>query len=133
MEKVLDSYVSRHFRLGVCCKSPCVECFTDVVEDVPVVDDDGVVVESYKVLKHVPVSEVMSKYKVEDFRLSALVRNGVPLKLVNINHTSMFTISELERISMDIDAADRFVQKIASEQAEKQSWFKSFEEEPKFE
>lgn len=133
MKKVLDSYVPRHLRLGVCCSIPKVECFHDVVELVPVVDGDGVTVDTHKVLKSVPAVDVMSKYKVEDFRLSAMVRNGVPLKLVNINHTDAFTISQLERISQDIDASDRFVQKVVAEREEKQSWFKSFEEEPKSE
>lgn len=133
MKKVLDSYVPRHLRLGVCCSTPEIECFHDVVELVPVVDGDGVVVETHKVMKSVPVADVMSKYKVEDFRLSAMVRNGVPLKLININHTDAFTISQLERISQDIDASDRLVQKVVAEREEKQSWFNSFEEEPKSE
>lgn len=128
MKKVLDSYVPRHLRLGVCCSIPKIECFHDVVELVPVVDEDGVVVETHKVLKQVPVSDVMSKYKVDNFRLSSMVRNGVPLKLVNINHTSTFTISELERISQNIDAADNFVKQVSAEREEKQSWFKSFDD-----
>lgn len=133
MEKVLDSYVPRHLRLGVCCTPPVVVCCHDVLEVVPFVDDDGVCVESHKVLRRVPASDVMSKYKVEDFRLSAMVRNGVPLKLVNVNHTDSFTISQLERISQDLDASERFVQKVFAEREEKQSWFKSFEEDPKSE
>lgn len=128
MKKVLDTYVPRHIRLGLCCKSPNYDCFHDVVELVPVVDVDGVVVETHKVMKSVPVSEVMSKYKVDNFRLSTLVRDGVPLKLVNINHTSTFTISELERISQNIDATERYVQKVDSERREKESWFKSFDD-----
>lgn len=133
MEKVLDSYVPRHLRLGVCCSIPQIQCSHDVVEVFPVVDDDGVSVESHKVLRRVPASDVMSKYKVEDFRLSAMVRNGVPLKLVNINHTDSFNISQLERISQDIDASERFVQKVVAEREEKQSWFKSFENDVKSE
>lgn len=128
MKKVLDSYVPRHKRLGLCCSVPLYACFHDVVELVPVVDEDHLVVETHKVMKSVPVSDVMSKYKVDNFRLSTMVRNGVPLKLVNINHSSTFTISELERISQNIDATERYVQKVDSERREKESWFKSFDD-----
>ena len=128
VEPLLKSYVPRHIRLGLCCQPPVYECYTEVVEVIPVVDDDGVVVESHKVLKSVPVFEVMSKYKVDDFRLSSMVRNGVPLKLVNINHSNSYTITELERISKDIDVTERYVQKVASERREKESWFKSFDD-----
>lgn len=128
VEPSLKSYVPRHIRLGVCCKLPVLLSFRDVLEEIPVIDEAGSVIETRSVLKRVPVSDVMSVFNVEDFRLSTMVKNGVPLNVVNVNNSSAFTIDQLERICQNIDNVESFVNKVAQEKAEKQSWFASFNE-----
>lgn len=128
VEPSLKSYVPRHIRLGLCCDTPVIDAFRDVKEEIPIVDEAGSVIETRSVLKRVPVSDVMSVYNVEDFRLSTMVKNGVPLNVVNCNYSSAFTIDQLERICQNIDNVEAFVNKVAQEKAEKLSWFESFDE-----
>lgn len=128
VEPLLKSYVPRHIRLGLCCEPPVIQAFRDVKEEIPIVDESGSVIETRFVLKTVPVSDVMSVYNVEDFRLSTMIKNGVPLNVVNVNNSSAFTIDQLERICQNIDNVEAFVNKVAQEKAEKQSWFESFDE-----
>lgn len=111
-------------RLGVSCGAPEIQDFQDVVSEIPVVDGAGSVVRADSVLKSVPAEDVMSKYLVKNFRLSSLVDAGVPLKVVNINHSSSFDLSELQKICSDVDSAERLVQKFEAQKKEKESWFK---------
>lgn len=128
MEKVLQSYVPRHIRLGVCCSVPEVKDVHEVVEQIPVVDGDSVVFTESRVLS-VPAVEDMSQYKISAFRLSALVKAGVPLTVVNVNKSNAATIDDLEKICRNIDDADKFVARCLEQKAEKESWFKEFEDD----
>lgn len=122
MKRILDSYVPRHIRLGVSCSVPDVQSYQDVVVDVPVVDN-GILVQTYKSVKSVSASEVMSKYKVSQFRLSALLQAGVPLKVININHSDQFTVDQLESICMKLENAEAYVNRIQQQHDERNSWF----------
>ena len=124
---VLKSYIPRHKRLGLCCAEPVVEGFHSVLESIPIVDDDGRVLRTDSVVRSVPAVEEMSKYRVADFKLSSKIRNGVPLSVVNINHSSSFTIDQLQRICEDVDRKETFIKDVLSERKEKESWFKSFD------
>lgn len=119
----LANYVSRHKRLGVSCVVPEIQCFQDVVNEVPIIDGAGSVVRTDMVIKSVPVEEVMSKYLVDNFALSALVDSGVPLKVVNINHSCAFDLTELQKICADIESAEKLVQNFEAQKKEKESWF----------
>lgn len=127
MEKVLENYVPRHIRLGVCCHTPKVEDFHEVIEQIPVVDGDSVVYTETRVTS-IPAVDDMSQYKLSAFRLSALVKAGVPLSVVNINKSNAATIDDLEKVCRNIDDADKFVARCLAQKAEKESWFKEFEE-----
>lgn len=125
----IKSYVPRHLRLGVCEHSISYELTQDVIETVPIVDDSGSVVRSEFVRKCLPSHDVMQKYKVSAFRLSALVKNGVPLKVVNINSSNTVRIEKLLDVCRSIDSADYYVQKVIEQQKERESWFKPIESE----
>lgn len=116
-------YVPRHLRLGVCTDPLDFQGFHDIVENIPVIDDDGKLIETHRVVKSISASEAMSKYKVSDFKLSALLKNGIPLKMVNVNRSQAFTIDELESIASKLDSADSFVSRVLKEREEKRSWF----------
>lgn len=119
----LVNYVPRHKRLGVSCAVPEFQTYQDVPLEVPVIESDGSVVRTDVVLKQVPVEQVMSKYRVKDFALAALLDSGVPLKVVNINHSSAFELDELQKICRDVDAAEKLVDNIEAQKKEKESWF----------
>lgn len=122
-EKSLKEYVPRHIRLGVCACVPEIACFQDVLSEVSVVDDFGSVVRTDVFLRSFPVEDVMSKYLVKNFKLSALVDSGVPLKVVNINHSSSFDLAELQKICSDVESAENLVQRFEAQQKERESWF----------
>lgn len=128
---VLKDYIPRHFRLGLCCDEPVVDGFHSVLESIPIVDDDGRVLRTDSVVRSVSAVDEMSKYRIQDFKLSAKIRNGVPLSVVNINHSSSFTIDQLQRICEDVDRKETYINDVLAERKEKESWFKSFEVEPK--
>lgn len=130
MEKVnrLKDYVPRHIRLGVCCDVPSLESFHDVIDEIPIVDASGNVIELRKSIKRVPAVEAMSAYDVDKFRLSAMVKAGVPLSVVNINHSNTFTIEQLHEICQNLDSAESYVAKVAQQQKERESWFSEIEE-----
>lgn len=126
---LIEKYVPRHFRLGLCCELPNIEAYQDFLESIPVVDEKGSVVFTKSVLKSVPVHEAFVKYNVSQFRLSALVKSGVPLKVVNINSSNVATFEQLKTICESLDNADAYVQRVMDERRERESWFKSFNEE----
>lgn len=123
MDGLLNSYVPRHKRLGVCAGVPDIQPFADVVESVPVLEDDGTPVRIEYVHRTVPVEDVMSQFRLSHFRLSTMIENGVPLKVVNINRSKSMDIAQLERICESVDGAERFVQKSLEYQKELQSFF----------
>lgn len=120
----VKNYVPRHIRLGVCCSIPDVKCFQDVREEIPVVEEDGSVVQSFAKLVPHPVEEVMSKYDYNKFRLQALLDAGVPLKQVNINPSMSTIINDLESVAIKLDSAEKAAEKAFAVRAEKESWFK---------
>lgn len=126
----VSAYVPRHVRLGLCCFSHPLDLRQDVIDDIPIVDDRGSVVKTVSKIKSVPASELMSKYKCSAFSLSALVKAGVPLKVVNINSSSAATIDKLEQICVQLDSADAFVNKVMAQKLERESWFKDPDEAP---
>ena len=73
----LKNYVPRHLRLGVCCTVPDIVDFHEVIESIPVVDDNGDVVSTTMFMKEVPASEQMSKYRLSAFRLKARIQRGI--------------------------------------------------------
>ena len=127
MEKVLEHFVPRHIRLGVSCKTPEITDYHEVLEQIPVVDGDSVVYTESRV-SSVPAVEDMSQYKLSAFRLSSLVKAGVPLSVVNINKSNAATIDDLEKVCRNIDDADKFVCRCLAQKAEKESWFREFDE-----
>lgn len=122
----LKSYIPRHLRLGVCVGIPEIQDFHDVPEVVPFLDSDGNVVYTRTILRSVPASEDMAKYQLKHFRLSTMIENGVPLKMVNINSNSSASIEQLVNICQDIDNADKYVERCLAQKAERDSWFKEF-------
>lgn len=118
----IKKYVPRHLRLGSPVSPFKVEAFQDVVETIPVVDSEGSVVQTTSVVKSVPVSDVMSKYKVSAFRLTALVKAGVPLKVVNVNASNVATIEQLKNVCESIDSADAYVNRVLAERKEREAW-----------
>lgn len=127
--KVLSTYVPRHLRLGVSCSVPSVPSFVDVVEEIPVTDGRGSSVFRSNSIKSVPADDAFAAYKLSMFKLSAMVQNGVPLNVVNVNNSQSYTIDQLERICKYLDGADRFVQRVVQQQEEKKSWFAPVEVE----
>ena len=123
----LKDYVPRHIRLGCCCGLPEVQNLQEVVEDVPVVASDGTQVSSQRVIRVVPAAEVMSKYKASAFRLSALIKAGVPIEVVNINRSSSASIDELLRVCQTVEGAEQYIAKIEAERKERESWFTDVE------
>lgn len=119
----IDEYVPRHMRLGLSCDVPVLDSYQDVLESIPVVDDTGVVVSTYSVVKSLPAHEVMQKYRLSQFRLSALVRNGVPLKMVNVNASNVATMQQLRDVAEKLDNADKYVERVFAEKKERESWF----------
>lgn len=119
---LIKKYVPRHFRLGRSCELPTIKAFQDVVESVPVVDDSGSVVYSKTVVKSVPADEVMRKYRISQFRLSALVKAGVPLKVVNVNSSNVATIEHLKNVCDSIESANSYVEKVLAQRKERESW-----------
>lgn len=125
----LKDYVPRHLRLGSVVTEEKVEAFHEQKREIPIIDDNGHVVEvRYEIVK-VPAAESMAKYKLSDFRLSAMVSAGVPLKMVNINRSNSFTINELEQICQNLDNSEQFVNKVLQQRAEAQNWFKPVDEQ----
>lgn len=124
----LKNYRPRHVRLGVCASVPDVLAFQEFPEEIPIVDSDGIVLEVRKTIKRVPAVDAMSKYPCENFRLSKLLKSGVPMSMVNVNRSSNFTIEQLDSINRNIDSTDKFVQKIIAQRDERASWFKEFED-----
>ena len=122
-KNLIKKYVPRHFRLGVCVNSPVVDIRQDVIEKVPIVRNDGTVVSTQTILKSVPAAEVMSQYQNSAFRLSALIKNGVPLKLVNINSSSSVTIDKLYSICNSISDGEELVARFEAQRKERESWF----------
>lgn len=118
----IKKYVPRHLRLGSPVSPFQVEAFQDVVETIPVVDSEGSVVHTNNVVKSVPASDVMSKYKVSAFRLTALVKAGVPLKVVNVNASNVATIEQLKNVCESIDSADAYVNRVLAERKEREAW-----------
>lgn len=118
-------YVPRHLRLGTCVdvSDYSFKSYQEVPETIPVVSDDGRVLQSYTRIVSHPSDEVMSKYKVEDFKLEKLINDGVNLKMVNLNRSSVFTIDELENISKSIDNAETFVNQVLQQREEQKRWF----------
>lgn len=116
-------YIPRHLRIGVCCEPEKIEGFHEFPEVIPVVDDLGNVIERVKRIKRVKASDDMSKFLASNFKLSKLLKDGVPLKMVNVNRSSSFTIDELERIAQNIDDADQFVNRVVAERKERENWF----------
>ena len=119
----LKTYVPRHMRLGVCTGVPEIVGYQEQKREIPIVDDDGAVVETRSEIVRVPAVVAMAKYKFEDFRLSALQKAGVPLKMVNVNRSRAYTISELEKISENIDNQEQFVNSVLQEREQRKSWF----------
>lgn len=120
----IKNYVPRHIRLGLSLSEEVpFESYQDVIENVPVVDDSGSVVFSKQILKSVPSGEVMKKYKVSNFRLSALIKAGVPLKVVNVNSSNSATIEQLVSVCKSIDSADSYVNRVLEQKKERESWF----------
>lgn len=124
----LKNYKPRHIRLGSIVDIPKIIDYCEVRKEVPVIDGNEIVC-TESILKLVPSSEVMSKYRASAFRLSVLLDSGVPLDVVNINQSSGATIDRLYDICQTMDGAERYVQKIMEQRAEKESWFKAFDEE----
>ena len=124
----IKDYIPRHLRLGLSADVPVLEAYQDIVESVPVIDDDGSVVTSHTLVKRINAHEVMSKYNVSQFRLSALVKAGVPLKMVNINSSTVASIEQLKNVVERLDNADLYVQRVLDERKERESWFKPIEE-----
>lgn len=123
----LDKYVPRHLRLGVCVKEKeleNVQSFQEEKREIPIIDEHGNVVEIRYEIVRVPAVDAMAKYKLSDFRLSALQKAGVPLKMVNINRSNAFTINELEQICQNLDNSEQFVNRVLQQRAEAQNWFK---------
>lgn len=130
----IEKYVPRHLRLGVCVKQQDLENVSNFHEEkreIPIIDDNGNVVEVRYEIVRISAVDSMAKYKLSDFRLSALQKAGVPLKMVNINRSNSFTINELEQICQNLDNSEQFVNKILQQRAEAQNWFKSTTEDPK--
>lgn len=123
----LQNYVPRHIRLGVCASAPEVQCFQEFPEEIPIVDSDGIVLEVRKSIKRVPASEAMAKFPCENFRLSKLIKSGVPMSMVNVNRSTNFTIEQLDNINRNIDSAEKFVQNMVAQRNERASWFEEFE------
>lgn len=121
---LLENYLPRHIRMGKCCDLPKVDLFQEIREEIPILDDQGNCVRIESVLVARPANEVMQQYKLEQFKLSHMVAAGVPLKMVNINSSSSVTIDKLEKIAKDIDAADKYVQKLEEQRREREAWFK---------
>lgn len=119
---LIKKYLPRHMRLGRSCELPTIEAFQDVVESVPVVDGSGSVVFSKSVVKSVPADEVMRKYRLSQFRLSALVKAGVPLKVVNVNSSNVATIEQLKNVCDSIESANSYVEKVMAQRKERESW-----------
>lgn len=124
----LKDYVPRHLRLGVCCGVPDVPNRQEVVEDIPVVASDGTQVSSKRVVRLVPAAEVMSKYKASAFRLSALIKAGVPIDVVNINRSNSASIDELLKVCQSVDGAEKYIARVEAERKERESWFKGVDE-----
>lgn len=121
-KNALRKYLPRHFRLGVCCSVPDLRNFQEIREEIPVVNDNGDTVYSKSVLKCVDADENMSKYKASAFRLSAMVENGVPLRVVNVNSSNSVTIDKLLHVCENIDSADQFIKRVLDQQKERESW-----------
>lgn len=127
----VKDYVPRHFRLGVCCGIPDVKFYQDVREEIPVVEEDGSVVQSFAKLVPHPVEEVMAKYDYNKFRLQALLDAGVPLKQVNINPSLSTIINQLESVAIKLDSAEKVAENAAAVREEKESWFKESDDSSK--
>lgn len=122
----LKSYVPRHRRLGVCCGVREILETHELPEVVPILDSDGNVVYTRTIMKSVLAADNMSKYQLKHFRLSTLIENGVPLKMMNINSNSSSSIEQLVQICQDLDNADKYVERCLAQKAERDSWFKEF-------
>lgn len=121
---VLNSYVPRHLRLGLCASVPSIDCSIEVREPINIVGDSSELVQSRSVLRSFPADEYMSKYRLSQFRLTNLIEAGVPLKVVNINNSNSLTIERLNDICKTLDNAETFVCRSLEQQKEKESWFK---------
>ena len=116
----------RHLRLGLCIEEfPQVQGFQDVVQEIPIVDDDGQLVETRQSLVPTPADEVMRKYDYREFSLTKLTAAGVPLKTININPSRNRSISDLYDACMSMDNAQKYVEFLEKQQQERDSWFSS--------
>lgn len=123
VKPLLLSYVPRHIRFGVCCDVPDIVGVHDVSEVVPVVNEDGDTVFEKTVLKSVSAVENMAKFKASELRLSKLQRNGVPLRMVNVNNSSAFRIEELLGVCQSVESAENYVKMLDDQKKQRESWF----------
>lgn len=115
-------YIPRHKRIGVNLNLPSLNVEHEVLVEVPVLDDDGNQISVLVTTKSVPAREALGKYRVGDFKLSNLIKAGVPLKIVNLNRSLGFQISELENVCKGLESSEQFVNRVIAERKEKESW-----------
>lgn len=123
MEKVLETYVPRHIRLGLSIEPknqrPGVH---ELVEEIPVVDENGSVVYTESVKRLIDADEDMQQYKLSAFDLSALIKAGVPLKAVNLTKSRTASIDQLLAVCQSVDGAEKLVQRYEEQRKERELW-----------
>lgn len=119
----LASYVPRHIRLGLPVGvEPCFVQKHDVVEEVPILNDEKRIVSS--VSKHVlyDPKDTIGKFKASDFDIDMLQAAGVPLSIVNLR-TPGITMNQIVNNLSQIENLEEVVSKVQAQNAERESWF----------
>ena len=105
-----SEYVPRHALFEPLeIKSPVLT--REITENVPILDENGELIQTSIRRKIVPITETIGKYKEEDFKIQNLISAGVPLKEVSIVESTEKMSDYVDYVSGKLDILDTFIQK----------------------
>lgn len=85
----------------------------ELSENVPVVDEEGSVINTYQRIKEVPLKDVINKYKDSDFKLSNLLSAGVPLSEISIVESSEKQLDFVNYLAGKIDSIQPLIKELS--------------------
>lgn len=122
--KELSSYVPRHIRLGIPSNvEPVFVGFHDVVETIPVLDENKRVASTFDSHKLVEPKDTIGKFKASDFDIDMLQGAGVPLDIVNINPSSSRTLGDIAVAVSKLQNLEEYASVVKKQQDELNQFF----------
>lgn len=115
MAKEKVEILPRSLRYGILVDPPLGrEMYVEQTDSFPVVDGSDVLFQKHQTVK-VKAKDYYSKFRPEDFKITALQESGVSLSLINLHYGDLYTADLLTARLKDLESKDAYIRSAIEE------------------